>query len=391
MAAHAKYSPSSMKRLLACAGSAVLSAQIEDPEQSGSSIYAAEGTLIHAVSEARLNREYFGATSPLLALEVGDDLKLEGHWIVWDLSMEQAAQDYIDYIKDRLTGDCELFIEQRVKLTDDVWGTADCLLWNAETRHLDVIDLKGGRGVLVDADSDQLLVYALAAVKTQNLNPLTVTTHIVQPRARDPEGDIARQSEFTYLDLLDYEDRELTPGLERLRAGDMTLRHGDHCRFCPAKARCPELAKLSLETARMEFDSIPPPVASLSEDELSEIMDKADVIIDFLKAVQAEISGRLDRGVPVSGWKLVPKRALRKWTDEAKVYEAVEAFGLDMSDVSEPKLLTCAQFEKRFPDIYAGIAPDLVVKESSGTTLARESDARTAAKVGPRAEFEKIA
>jgi hypothetical protein len=141
----------------------------------------------------------------------------------------------------------------------------------------------------------------------------------------------------------------------------------------------------------MEFADSPPLAAALSDLELAEIMDKAEVIENWIKSVRGEISGRLDRGIPVPNWKLVAKRAVRKWASEVDVHDYLyNQLSMDVRDFTESKMVSVAQFQKRHPTVYAQIEAELVVKESSGTTLVRESDAREAAPSGPSHDFEKI-
>jgi hypothetical protein len=371
-----------------------LEEQISAPDTG--SIFAAEGTFIHEASEARLLEIYFpnnGKVHPYANPKVGEVCTVDGFEIEWDDSMQDAMEAYVAYIGliRGTTEHCTIGIEQRVKLTEDVWGTADCILWFPEIRHLDVIDLKGGRGVLVEADTDQLLVYALAAVETFGYPALTVDTHVVQPRGKTTDGAIHRVARHTLLDLLEYQDNILNPGLEKLRARDMTLASGDHCRFCKAKPICPQLKQDALAVAKMEFADEPPKAGTLSDAELADTLDKAELIAAWVTSLRAEASARIDRGATIPRWKLVPKRGTRKWASEKDAYDYLTTtFGLSEKEIMEQKILSVAQFAKRHKEVYAQIEGQLVTKESSGTTLVREDDARDAAPTGPSSEFEKI-
>ena len=382
MAAHAKFSPSSMKRLLACPGSAILSG---GSDGSNSSSYAAAGTLMHEISELLLLGRIEDPP------ELGSIHNVDGHDVVWELDMQEGVHEYVGYVVDVVTPESELHVEVRVHLAEDVWGTSDVIVWHPGKRHVDVIDLKGGKGVLVDADTDQLKVYGLASIQTLGLNPLTVSLHVVQPRARDEDGNVVRVSHFTLIDLLEYKEDVLLPGIERLRAGDRTLKAGDHCRFCPAKGVCPELHQEAVRVAKMEFGDDPPEVDGMSDADLAEALDQAELISSWLEGVRAEVSRRLDTGVEVPGWKLVQKRGSRRWINADEAEKALVALGADPADYTETTLLSAVQLSKRWPDIYARVEADHVTKASSGTTLVREADSRPAVLCGAKHEFAEDA
>ncbi len=81
------------------------------------------------------------------------------------------------------------------------------------------------------------------------------------------------------------------------------------------------------------------------------------------------------------GFKLVWKRANRRWTDEAEVIKFAEAQGLLTTDIHELKLLSPAKLEKLLPK-KVKLPDTLVTQQSSGTTMAPESDKRPAVTVG---------
>ena len=124
----------------------------------------------------------------------------------------------------------------------------------------------------------------------------------------------------------------------------------------------------------------------LSEDDLAEILDNADVIETWLTAVRGLAYERIEQGRDVPGWKLVPKRAIRKWKDERIVKQRLASEGLD--GFLTEGLITPAQAEKLAKkqgvqlDLF-----DLVDAESSGMKLARETDSREAATRTARDEF----
>ena len=100
--------------------------------------------------------------------------------------------------------------------------------------------------------------------------------------------------------------------------------------------------------------------------------------VPLLEAWIAEVKSlalrMLEDNVPVSGYKLVPKRASRVWVDEQKARDHLLAQGLEESDITE--LRSVAQIEKAFKK--RKIEMPEVVSVSSGNTIAPESDPRSA-------------
>ena len=124
----------------------------------------------------------------------------------------------------------------------------------------------------------------------------------------------------------------------------------------------------------------------LSDEQLAEILDNADVIETWLKAVRGLAYQRVEQGHDVPGWKLVPKRAIRKWKDERIVKQRLASEGLD--GFMTEGLVTPAQAEKlaKKQGIQLDLF-DLIDAESSGMNLARETNSRDAATRTAASEF----
>jgi len=121
------------------------------------------------------------------------------------------------------------------------------------------------------------------------------------------------------------------------------------------------------------------PDVQLSDAELASILDRLDVIEPWIASVRKLAHERLEAGQAVPGWKLVPKRALRRWADEdhTQVLHELTADGIDAGDVTEIKLLSPAQVEKALgKKLYEAVVAPHVTKISSGTTLAPDGDPR---------------
>ena len=84
--------------------------------------------------------------------------------------------------------------------------------------------------------------------------------------------------------------------------------------------------------------------ADLSNDDLSHALDKAELVVAWVNLVRAEASQRADKGETIPNWKLVPKRAMRKWTDDNDALAALNVAGVPLHEVV--KIVSVAAAER---------------------------------------------
>lgn len=374
--AHAKLSASSAKRWMACAGSVAAEAEVESHEVSDDNPASREGTAAHELAEWCLKNVQPPEAYPFKAI------KVSGHTIEIGDEMREGVRTYLTTVFSAL-GDTArrlLFIEQRVSLDalnppSPMYGTADAIIYDPDTRHVHVVDLKYGQGVYVDVtDNEQLLYYALGAkfaMEAKGRDVITATCTIVQPR--NHKGDPVRSVEVSADDLEVFASRVLTAARATQEPNAPRVA-GSHCRWCKAKASCPALYALTQETASLTFSVVepsPPAPSSLTEEQLQFVLQHAKVIEDWLKSVKTLAIVRAHRG-DMPGWKLVSKKRHRKWTDADAVIELLgpEAY--------EKKLKSVAQIEKMVGKKNMDTLVPYFSNESSGTLLVPEADARPA-------------
>lgn len=278
---HSQFGASSAARLLACPGSFGL---IDEAKTKGvytgyskSSDYADEGTAAHLLAEMCLSsgkepHDYIGHKINLPSRKDRPGFEV-------DYDFAEAVAVYVNEIRTMQSLGYECFLEQTVEpawawtgdidnpqdpeIPFDLFGTADCIAYNSATGNLMLVDLKFGRGVLVEVeDNTQLKYYALGALRfaeQQGWAPgMFITTVIVQPRARHKDGPV-RKFNYQRDKLIEWGRDVLKPGImEAIKPSDK-FQTGDHCRFCPAALACPEAKKKSLEAARAIFAAKPIP------------------------------------------------------------------------------------------------------------------------------------
>lgn len=364
MSGHAKLSPSAAERWMTCPGSVVLSEGM--PERT--SEFAQEGTEAHALAEGLLTGTLFAAN---------------------DDEMFNHVDVYVGHVFG-LGG--KLHVEQRVKVNAEIYGTADAVVWQPDDKHLHVVDLKYGAGVAVEVHGNlQLKIYALATLLSFVYPAQQVTATIVQPRCPHPDGPI-RSVTYDVVDLLDFHADLLDAasvvrdavrhGPDNLLTGGFLTPSEKGCRWCLAAPKCPALKAKAQDLAKIVFA----PGEAYDAQELARTLDFLPILEGWIKNVREFAYTEAEKGVVIPDWKLVEKRASRKWKDDGAVAQGLSPY-LQADDLYERKLLTPAAVEKLLPKDKRQILEDLSVKESSGHTLVHVSDKRPAVQLDAKSAF----
>lgn len=384
MTQHASLGASSAYRWMNCPGSVNLSIGIQESE----SVHAAEGTAAHKLADLCLRK---GVDASLYA-----GTQIDGFEVT--VEMVDAVQMFLDEVRRVAALDPQsvVFIERQFNLDDlkppaRMFGTADAMVFLPSFRKLVVLDLKYGRGVLVEVEGNrQLRYYALGGLlefeknlyKSGAIDEVEIV--IVQPRAQHIDGAI-RSETIEYLDLVDW-TMELLEAAKATQQEDAPLKAGPWCRWCRAKAICPAIRERAQLVAQVEFadlpESKPPAPETLPAEVLVEVLDNMNILEEWLTAVKAYAHVLLEQGYDLPGWKLVAKRAMRKWKDEKDALGALYDMGLSEDDATTTKIRSPAQIDavmKRYGGDPKSIE-HLYHKQSSGTTLVPESDSRPPAR-----------
>ena len=372
---HSLLSASGAHRWLNCPPSAVL----ESREPDALSAAAEQGTAAHALAEWKLRR----------ALHQAPAFKPESDWI--DTEMEHLTDDYVAFVQEHISiaretcGDPQVLIEQRLDFSHIVpggFGTGDCLII-AEPK-LQIIDLKYGQGVLVDAERNpQLMLYALGALHAfgdlYDIETLAVT--IYQPR----RGNVDTW-ETSVADLEAWAETEVKPKAELAATGEGEFCPGSWCQFCRIAPTCRARAQANLALAQHEFA----PPAELTDAEIADVLTRIPQLKTWAADVEAyALAQAVNQGKTWDGFKLVVGRSIRKYTDENAVAEAAEAAGY--TDIYDRRLITLTAMERlmgktTFNEVLGG----LVVKPVGKPTLVPDTDKRSALDIhSAESEFTK--
>lgn len=416
---HASWSASSTERNWNCAGALALT--IDLPEKTSEA--ADWGTACHQISEKCLR----DGSDP--AEFIGKTEKGKKHSFEVDEEMAETAAMYVDYVRKAVieaapagTNPADLLqIEQRFTLESlnppfDAGGTGDAVIYWPLLEMIEIVDLKGGRGHVVEAiGNPQLRTYGLGAMlANRNLKVKIVKVTIVQPRAAHKSGRI-RSDEFHVSDLVEW-TTELVVAMRRAkeaidRRKDTNeaawaaefLSAGDHCKFCKAAGFCPALEQRAFDAAGVWFDDLDQPRLSNTPDRLSpeqaaNLLDSLDMIEEFINAARAYWHGQAEMGVEIPDYVLVSKQGREKWKEgqEATAGAMAAAAGVDRGKIwNDPKIRTPKQVrdalvKAKAIDVLNDIK-DLSFTPENGTNLVRASKTtRTPVAASVNKHFEKL-
>jgi hypothetical protein len=365
--AHAKLSASGSKRWLTCTPSAQLETQFPD----STSAFAEEGTWAHEYAELLLTDYLFKMDLKLFKRRL-DNVMAETF-----ASEEnyEAVESYVAFVQGRIQQakaqdkSAIVLLEQRLDFSEWVpegFGTGDVVI--ISNGILEIIDLKFGKGVQVDAKGNtQLSMYALGAWNEYSMiyDIERVRITIVQPRLNHVSMD-----EFDLAQLLTWAEFTVKPKAQMAMNGEGEFVPGDHCRFCKARFECRARAQIAIEQDFKE-------PALLSDEEIAELLQKADLIEKWVKDLQEHARSKAEQGAKFAGWKLVEGRSVRKYGDPEEVAKRLFAEGYGESDLYERELKGITALEKhlgkkRFNELVA----DLIVKPQGRPALVPESDKR---------------
>lgn len=410
--AHATWSASSTERNWACPGALALT--IDLPETTSEA--ADWGTCAHEIAEhclfdAKKDADQF----------IGQTLKGKSHSFEVDEEMAETAQMYVDYCRKRMadykteTGrNALVFVEERFSLADlkppfDAGGISDCTMIFPLWKTIESVDLKGGRGHVVEAiGNPQARTYSLGAMLKHPGHDIDkVMSTIVQPRAPHKDGRI-RSDVFHVAELLEWTTdlvaamRLAAEAMQFHNSADMAsgtwsstyLKAGDHCKFCKAKATCPAIKQKVIDTVGVWFEetgearlaNTPP---STDPVERGHILDMLEMIEGWVKSVREEEHRKAEAGAPATNYGLVPKQGREKWNEgvEEQVIGAAVLAKLPESKYLNPgKLKTPKQVRKELGP-QAGLVAGLSTTPDAGTNLVRLDKTTRAPVQGTAARF----
>jgi hypothetical protein len=315
-AAHAVYAPSAAHRWAmegGCTASAEAIAHLPPQEEGEEAI---EGREAHLEIERVL-----GPLAEYGLAELDDESR--EHPAAYGIAV---VFDFVrKLIRPQSTGD-RIWIEQRVKLTDEIWGRCDVAHWNATTAILTIIDYKNGY-VGVDAEeNEQLRIYGAGSIYTHNLPVKWIRYVVVQPNDFRPVPRVKQWYESA---------QSLFAFAQRVAAiphGPKNFVVGTQCTYCPLFGRCPASRDLLRDVSALVAGLMTPDQVSPAQRAL--FIACAKPIKDAFEAATKAWGKSALAGNATPGMKVVTALKHKAWSNpvaaRALVLEKLGPAGLDL-------------------------------------------------------------
>lgn len=395
---HSSIGASSAERWFECPGSVRLAAQCPPKEDT---VFSVQGSAAHAAIEDYLTRHAKGEVFDVY--DYVDDFTYTKGDIEYTLTSEDvdSIAEFLTALEEiRNEGKYVMHVEAEFSLESihpGLFGTADVVLMASDCSKLLVIDYKHGAGVPVEVEGNkQLTYYALGAIeyvcKAHKIDYLSVMGWggvfkaveivVIQPRCRHRDGAVRRHKVTG--DALDKFAVELAQKAKETVDPNAKLSPGSHCRWCPALAICPGVASQTFEIAKADFSVVAtdkralvlPKPESLSPADIAKVMKHEAILQEWLKSVSTYAQHCLEHGQDVPGFKLVRKRANRRWTDETAAQETLEMMAPEPDALWEKSFVSPAKAEKILGKKGKELVSALVTTPEGGVTVAPDHDPR---------------
>ena len=357
---HLPYGGSSEHRTIGCNGWLKKSENIPRRPAAPAAI---EGSMHHEVMEHCQREEKVPEDYVGLVYEEGDgqtqtftDADLDLSYIAYNATEELLGELAI----------MEVEIEPFVQFVPGSQGGSIDLLGLSEDRKtLLILDYKFGSVAVSPNDSPNLGLYGISARKDPKTADMfkqvkKIVFAIVQPRVK---GVVKTwETDIKWLDA--FEKKHIAA----VKGG--TIVPGSWCKYCPAEPFC-EAKRTQVMAANL--------LGARDQEELTAAADMVNEVEAWCKSIKEELFLQMSRGVPIKGWKIVEKRATRKWIDPGHVESDLHFAGLTLKDTHNHVILTPPQMEKMLKKNKVEIDLDeFIVSKSSGNTIATEDDSREA-------------
>jgi Protein of unknown function (DUF2800) len=400
--AHDEWSASSTARNATCAGAIALNSRVKTPERESEA--AAWGTAAHQVSE----KCFLNATDGQDYIGTVEKTKQRNIEVTEELA--ETAQMYVEYVRGRIQAYVDEFAEQPIVYHEQRFslaalkgpfpagGTGDTVIYFPRWKLIEVVDLKGGRGLVEAAGNMQTRSYELGAVLANpGLNIERVMGTIVQPRAAHKDGRI-RSETLPIADLVEW-TADLVAAMKRSKqavdefdtmpfaAWAAKWLTPGNCKFCPSEGSCIALENKALDAVGVWFDDLDKPQisngpANDTPEALSATLDLLDMIQDWIAARRAFAHQQADTGVSIPNYILVPKVGREKWNDDPETEHKVKlacALLPDDKYLNPAKLKTPKQIRKALGKKKEDLVAGLSVTPAEGTNLVRADKTTRAA------------
>lgn len=312
---HAVYAPSSAYRWTKCTASA------EGIANSGAKLDLAEGT---DEEGTEAHSEIERLLRPLADYGLAEFVIDPEHPALLGIGL------MFDYVRQLMRHNTDrVWIEERTRLTDEIWGTPDVIHWSPSTGVLTVADFKNGH-VGVDAEkNEQLRIYAAAFIATHQLPVKFIRYAVVQPNDFRPVPRLKQWGE-PYADLYAF-----AVEVAQIPHRPKTFTPGDHCTYCPLFGRCEPTRDLLRDLSALIAGLVTPEEIAPEQRALFLICKKP--IADAFKNAENTWQKQMLQGADMPGLGMFESVKHRAWSNPKAAKALVfEKLGVDALALPTP-------------------------------------------------------
>lgn len=325
-----KITASELKRWIVCPGSTTL----ENKKK-----YEDEGTLAHALANLYVNYNLKRITQE----EFKEVIKIIKGNKYFNENMDENLKKYtrwvFDYIKkiSKVTDKMKIFTEKKIDLTCSefcISGRVDVAIITPSI--IQVIDLKYGVGLEVEADNPQLMAYALGLIEQSGQKPDVIKLTVCQPRINNNET-----IELKYEELLQWEKEILLPQLKKVENGSCECKIGKHCSYCPVNTVCRIRYNNLLELSELRNMEI------LTQEEKLEAIEKFKGMSKWVKELQEDVTQQalLSGHIP-EGYELIADKSNRRIFNQEGAMNALKKAGFIDEEIMDNNIKGICKLEE---------------------------------------------
>lgn len=400
---HARLSPSKGHRWVLCPASVNREAPLPDKKDT---FHSAEGTIAHQLLEEVL-KEKSKLVHIIKAATENKIMEQNDVKVPITQEMVDAVSVAVHYVRQiQNVEDTLLSVENSVSMgvsldrehVDDCFGTLDIALLHKESRILEIIDYKHGKGVDVSpVNNIQLILYTLGYLRhcaSGSVEKVRMT--IIQPRIHGSEP--IKSVDMSLEDLMQWKSYLTTAAKKTDDPKALAIPGESQCRWCKCNGRCPEQVALLIQTLFKGLTPHEDPeqielmnnTPNLEIDDVADMLALRKFIEAYLSALEERMVDYLESGGVHQDWKMVEGRSTRIWAleDSDIVSKLQKIYKLKTDQIYKRILLGPARVEKLI--LAQKLQPKrlekfraLIKKPAGKPTLALASDNRKGLPYGP--------
>ena len=383
---HALYAPSAFPVTAHCSGSVLAAQAVPDRETQETR----EGDAVHWVAAECLTAwSMSGSSFTAMAFDwLG---KTAPNGVVIDQEMVDGADLMVSDVLavcNQHGGLRRLLIEHRVKMPrihpTSCWGTLDVAL---DLRYVGLVylwEFKYGHGQIEAYENYQGVGYMEGLREKWGIDghadqKIEVHIRIVQPRCYRQSGPVDEWV-VMWSGLRGYVNQLASQVREAERNPHMQA--GKHCRYCPARSRCPAARQGGYHL--IDYVKVPFEIETLSDADLATerqiLKDGSVLLTSRLGAIDDELEHRIKAGAANTGLALEAGKGNLNWTvPPAQAAAFAQQFGVDNTKeaVLTPTQTIAKTPVKKRPLITQALKA-VAARGATGLKLVPASDSRTA-------------